>query len=432
MPQPIICLDEQVCHFAERFRSLYSKPQYQYFVTVLLGLMECDGRRTLSGLLHEVGQAPSLSGLSRFFSEAPWSQEAVVASWLSHFRTEMQPLVEAEREEQCKHQLKHRGRPKQPFVTGYVIGDDSTMSKPKGRKMAGLGKHHSTTYDQRIVGHSLVQGLYVLLDRTCPLAPPLYRQATVCEAEQVPFQSKIELMDTLIREFEPVSGTRTHILLDSWYCAKCLWHAARERDFLITTGMKSNRWLRVADETAPQGWCWQKLSDYAAQLRKSDFVQLPWPRGGKMVWVHVVTTSVRKLYRCQVIIVRHSLDAPLSQTRYWASSDLEAAPATLLTHIATRWEIEILFEDGKEELGLDHYQLMSTTALLRFWTVALLAYVFLEEEQQRLRVLWHRPVSIGEARREIQRRHRRGLLEWLHRQFLSGVHPETLFDLFAA
>jgi DDE superfamily endonuclease len=163
----------------------------------------------------------------------------------------MQPLVEAEREEQCKHQLKRRGRPKQPFVTGYVIGDDSTMSKPKGRKMAGLGKHHSTTYDQRIVGHSLVQGLYVLLDRTCPLAPQLYRQATVCEAEQVPFQSKIELMDTHIREFEPVSGTRTHILLDSWYCAKCLWHAARERDFLITTGMKSNRWLRVADETAP-------------------------------------------------------------------------------------------------------------------------------------------------------------------------------------
>ena len=29
MPQPIFCLDEEVCHFAERFRSLFSKPQYQ-------------------------------------------------------------------------------------------------------------------------------------------------------------------------------------------------------------------------------------------------------------------------------------------------------------------------------------------------------------------------------------------------------------------
>jgi hypothetical protein len=432
MPQPIICLDEEVCHFAERFRSVFSKPQYQYFVTVLLGLMECDGKRTLSGVLSKVGEPPSLSGLSRFFSEAPWVQGALVVIWLEHFRAEMQPLVEAEREQQRQQQPKRRGRPKQPLVTGYVIGDDSTMSKPRGRKMEGLGKHHSTTYDQRIVGHSLVQGLYVLLDRKCPLAPQLYRQAKVCEAEEAAFQSKIELMETLIREFEPVAGTKTHILLDSWYGAKCLWHAARERDFLITTGLKSNRWLRVSDETTAQGWRWQKLSDYLASLTEADFVQTCWQRGGKKVYVHVVTTSVRKLYRCQIVIVRQSLDAPLSQARYFASSDLEANTEALLVHISARWDIEVLFGDGKEELGLDHYQLMSASAILRFWTLALLAYVFLEEEQQRLRALWQRPVTIGEARREIQRRHRRCLLVWLHHQFLSGTHPETLFDLFAA
>ena len=432
MPQPIICLDEEVRHFAERYRSLFTKPQYQYFVTVLLGLMECDGRRTLSGLLSKVGQPTSLSGLSRFFSEAPWSPEAVVANWVRHFRAEMQPLVEAEREQQRQLQPKRRGRPKQPLVTGYVIGDDSTMSKPKGRKMEGLGKHHSTTHDQRIVGHSLVQGLYVLLDRKCPLAPQLYRQAKVCEAEEVAFHSKIELMETIIGKFEPVTGTRTHILLDSWYCAKSVWRAARERDFLLTTGLKSNRWLRVRDDSVPQGWRWQKLSEYLTGLAKQDYVPMPWPRGGKTVYVHVVTTSVRKLYRCQIIIVRHSLDAPLSQARYWASSDLEADMETLLTHIAARWDIEGLFADSKEELGLDHYQLMSASALLRFWTLAMLAYVFLEEEQQRLRVMWQCPVTIGEARREIQRRHRRRLLAWLHHQFLSGVHPETLFDLFAA
>jgi DDE superfamily endonuclease len=432
MPQPIICLDEEVCHFAERFGSLFSKPQYQYFVTVLLGLMECDGKRTLSGLLHEVGCPASLSGLSRFFSEAPWSPKAVVANWLRNFRGEMQPLVEVQREQQRQLQPKRRGRPKQPLVTGYVIGDDSTMSKPKGRKMQGLGKHHSTTHDQRIVGHSLVQGFYVLLDRRCPLAPQLYRQAKSCETEEGAFHSKIELMETLIREFEPVAGTNTHILLDSWYCAKCLWHAARERDFLITTGLKSNRWLRVPDDTVPAGWRWQKLSEYMAGLTDQDFALVPWPRGGKKVYVHVLKTRVRKLYCCQVVIVRHDLTAPLSQARYWASSDLDADAEELLGHIAARWDIEVFFGDSKEELGLDHYQLISASAILRFWTLAMLAYVFLEEEQQRLRLLWQRPVTIGEARREIQRRHRRCLLEWLHRQFLSGVHPETLFDLFAA
>lgn len=432
MPVPIICLDEDVRYFAERFREVFSKPQYQHFVTVLLGLMLCEGTRTLSGLLRQIADSPSLAGLSRFLSEAPWEEAAVVESWLRHFREEMQPKVAAELQRERQKQPKRRGRPKAPVVTGYLIGDDSTIEKRKGKKMEGLGRHHSTTQDKRVTGHSLVESLYVLLGRRCPLAPQLYRQQAICEAEGVPFASKIDLMEAVIRTFEPIAGTVTHVLLDSWYSAKRHGLAAREREFLITTGIKCNRWLAVADSTAPQGWKWQRLSEYTAQLSASDYVELAWPKGKKMVYVHVVTTRVRSLYRCQVVIVRQSLDDPVSQARYWASSDVEASPELLLAHIAARWNIEVLFGDGKEELGLDHYQLMSAAAIVRFWTLAMLAYVFLEEERDRLKTQWQRPVTIGEARREIQRRHRRHLLDWLHEQFQSGVEPDALYELLSA
>ena len=82
--------------------------------------------------------------------------------------------------------------------------------------------------------------------------------------------------------------------------------------------------------TAPIGWRWQQLSDYTAQLSASDYCQLKWPKSNDQVYVYVVTIGVRKLYRCQVAIVRQSLDAPLSQARYWASSDLDASPELLL------------------------------------------------------------------------------------------------------
>ncbi len=432
MPIPIICLDTHLRHFAERFRHELSKPQYQHFVIVLLGLMLCEGTRTLRGLLHQVAERPSLAGLSRFFSEAPWEATAVVERWLEHFRQAMQPEVEAELQRQRQGQPKRRGRPHQPVVTGYLIGDDSTMHKRKAKKMEGLGLHHSTTEDKRVPGHSLVESLYVLLGRRCPLAPQLYRQRVECLAEGVPFESLIDMMEGVILTFEPVAGTVTHVLLDTWYSAKRLWRAARERGFLITSGLKSNRWLRVEDPTAPKGWAWQRLSDYTAHLSASDYVQLKWPKGDSDVYVHVVTTRVRKLYRCQVVIVRQSLDAPLSQARYWASSDLEAHPETLLVHIAARWAIEVLFGDGKEELGLDQYQVMSAVAIVRFWTLAMLAYVFLEEEGHRLQQQWQRHVTIGEARREIQRRHRRHVLDWLHGQFQSGIEPDSLYQLFSA
>ena len=219
--------------------------------------------------------------------------------------------------------------------------------------MEGLGVHHSTREEKRVRGHSLVESLYVLLGRRCPLAPQLYRQQAICEVEEVPFESLIELMAQTMLTFEPGEGSVTHVLLDSWHSDKSLWRLAGERDFLITTGIKSNRWLAIAAPTAPKGWRWQRLSDYTAQLKASDYVQLRWPKGKQTVYVHVVTTRVRSLYRAQVVIVRRSLDAPLSQVRDFASSDLQASPQRLLSHIATRWDIEVLFGDSKEELGLD-------------------------------------------------------------------------------
>ena len=434
MPVPIVCLDARLRQFALTFRRCFNRPQMQYFVIVLLGLMLCQEHRTLTGLQRQVAEQTSLSGLSRFFSDAPWSAESVAETWLAYFRTQLEPLVEAERQRQRQRRPKKRGRPTPPIVTGYLIGDDSTQHKRTGRQMAGLGRHHSTTEGKRVVGHSLVQGLYVLLGRRCPLAPQLYRQRTTAEAEGVTFQSKIDLMEALILSFEPVVGTQTHVLLDSWYAAKRLWQAARQRGFLITTGLKVNRALRIDDPTTAQGWRWQKLSDYAASLKAEDYSVQTWPSQTepRTVHVHTLQTRVRKLYRCQIIIVRESLDAPLSEARYFASSDLAADRAQLVAHLAARWDVETLFADTKEELGLDHYQLMSATAIVRFWTLVMAAYVFLDEERARLREERQCHVTIGEARREVQRHHRRRLIDWLSHQLAAGGARDALYRRLAA
>jgi hypothetical protein len=309
------------------------------------------------------------------------------------------------------------------------------MHKPRGKRMAGLGKHYSTTVGAPVVGHSLVQLLYVVAGRRCPLAPQLYRQQAVCSAEHQPFRSKVDLVVAQIAAFRPLADTQTHVLLDSWFSAKRIWKAARDRGFLITTGLKSNRALRVADPDSPQGWHWQTLSAYAAGLTDADYQLMPWPSHGdelRQVWVHVVQTRGRKLYRCQVVIARDSLETPVKEARFWASSDLAATPATLLGHIAARWDIEVLFADGKELLGLDQYQVMSSTAIVRFWTLALAAYAFLEEERARLRDAWQRPVTIGDARREVQRVHWCHLMTWMHQQFQLGVTPQALSERLAA
>ncbi len=435
MRVPIICMDSRLRQFTDAFRSCFSLPQYRYFVTVLLALMLCHEPRTLTALLRTVAVRGSLAGLSRFLSDAPWDEDEVAALWRKRFDAQLQPRVQAAHKLQRATRPKRVGHPKATVVTGYLIGDDSTMHKTRGKKMAGLGNHYSTTHGKPVVGHSLLQLLYVVEGRRCPLKPLLYRQQAVCASEGVAFASKVALVSAQLEAFVPLEDTLTHVLLDSWYSAKQLWKTAKQRGFAITTGLKNNRSLRVADSEAAKGWRWQRLSEYAQGLQASDYQQMAWPRAEeepRQVWVHVVSTRVRKLYRCQVVIVRTSLETPLKEARYWASSDLEADADGLLQHIAARWDIEVLFADGKEVLGLDHYQLMSSTAIVRFWTLALAAYAFLEDERERLRQLRQCHVTIGEARREVQQLHWFHLISWMQQQFRAGQSPRSLAERLAA
>jgi hypothetical protein len=80
MPKPIVCLSEQLHQFLEAFRPCFSNRQWKYFATVFLGLIECEERKTMTGLLRGVGEGISLSGLSRFMS---WIAEDGRREWLS-------------------------------------------------------------------------------------------------------------------------------------------------------------------------------------------------------------------------------------------------------------------------------------------------------------------------------------------------------------
>ena len=63
MRLPSICLDDQLANYLEQFRSCFSKPQYKYFVTILLGLLLCQSGFTLTGILRQVSQDVTLSGI---------------------------------------------------------------------------------------------------------------------------------------------------------------------------------------------------------------------------------------------------------------------------------------------------------------------------------------------------------------------------------
>jgi len=422
MPKPIVCLSEQLRQFTENFRSCFSKRQWKYFVIVLLGLIECEERKTMSGLLRVIGEQVSLSGLSRFLNKWKWSPAEVAQSWLLHFRQRMEEPVQSEHTGLKAKQPKRIGRPKQTVVTGFLIFDDSVHHKPKGQKMGGLGYHYSNTEQKVVAGHCLFTGLYVLLGQRCPLQPRMYCQKNDCEQENQPFQSKVAMTVEEIETFNPVADTQTHVLIDSWYHCKQVRRATQKRGWQVSGALKSNRTMRLIAEDGTRTWI--KLFAYAASLKPEDFCEVTWPsaEGGQKMYAHLVVTWIRKLGPTLLLITCHDPDEPLKTVRYWGSTVLPLDAQALVDILAVRWEVETFFEYEKDLLGSDHYQVMTRQAVLRFWTLTACLLCFLEEQRHRE----DQTATCGDVRRKIQNDHRQNLLLWLETRFKDGLSVEQI------
>jgi SRSO17 transposase len=74
------------------------------------------------------------------------------------------------------------------------------------------------------------------------------------------------------------------------------------------------------------------------------------------------------------------------EVKYFFSNAPADAPLTELLRIAfSRWIIERLFEDGKGEVGLDHFEVRRYLSLIRHLVLSMVSLLFLVKETDRLR-----------------------------------------------
>ena len=81
MPQPIHIQDTRLARYMRLFRHVFSLPQWKYFVTVLLGLLHCDERRTLSALLRHIVVKVTIEEVTTFEPPPDTHTHLLIDSW---------------------------------------------------------------------------------------------------------------------------------------------------------------------------------------------------------------------------------------------------------------------------------------------------------------------------------------------------------------
>ena len=349
--------DELSARLAPRFGRQDIRRRGQAYLRGLLGRVE---RKNAWQLAEALGDATP-HGIQRLLGRARWDADAV--------RDDLRAYV-----------VEHLGEPDSVLIV------DETGFLKKGKKSAGVARQYSGTAG-RIENCQI--GVFLayrsgrgaaFLDRALYL-PKAWAEDSARRREAgipsgVSFATKPELARVMLRRALRAGVPAQWVTADEVYGSDSKFRrlieeaglcyvvavTAAQRLFLggsygradaFADELPKDAWRRLSCGAGAKG---QRLYDWA-------FVALPFPSDRRFV---------------KGLLVRRSIAEPSERAYYLCRFRRGTAPEELVRVAGCRWTIESGFEQAKQEVGLDDYEVRSWDGWHRHITLALFAHAFLE------------------------------------------------------
>jgi SRSO17 transposase len=410
MLERIVKNHEELSNFLNGFRSAFKNcPQYRHFQAYVVGLMIYLGSRNLAGLSRAIPDGKSASSLYRFVAKMDWDEECV-----EQMRWEML-------NRRTRRVLQAAGRQGKQ-VPVFLAIDDSLVEK-SGKQMEGVDYHYSHSAGQTVLAHVWVTGQLVVLGQSYPVGWKLYQRRAACEAADVPFASKPELARTIVREFEPLPGTQTYVLTDSWYPSQDLLDLCQKRGFHLISAVKSDRKFKTASHNL-------QVKQWAQSLPKRAFDLVTVNTTCYKLWSAIGRLS--SAHRVRLVVNRV---IGLKQWHYLISTDRSLTPQTVISYYLGRWEVENFYRVAKQSLGWGDYQMRDLFAIERHVQLMMVTHAYLEIQRQNALAASSEPdahVTLGDIQRQLQALSRRAEIAHVFDLALRGFELDTIYQRLSA
>lgn len=342
--------------------------------TYVKGQLSDLPRKSVEPIALAAGVAPRT--LQEFLGMHRWNEEAV--------RRRVQRLV-----------MRDHADP-----NAIAVVDETSFAK-KGHKTAGVQRQYCGSTGKKdncvitvhlgyVVGdfHALVDGDLYLPKKTWDADRQRCRAAGI--PDTVTYRPKWQIaLDLLDRSL--ANGVRFKYLTADEVYGRCERFRAgvAERGLIYVLEVNRNQY----------GWTpHQRANAPRSTARRVDKL---WRRGGAS-WTlyHVKNTGngpvvweVRATRflpsedqqpgtECWLLVARNVLDG---EVKYFLSNAPADTPVEVLLQVAfSRWHIERVFEDGKGEIGMDHFEVRHYRSITRHLVLSMVSFLFLMQETQRL------------------------------------------------
>lgn len=420
-------MDSYVKIFEPAFRR---REQWQWSKVYMQGLLGDIQRKTAERIALELGQ--NVRDMQHFVGQSPWSKESAV---LIHQGLIAQSLGEAD---------------------GVVLIDESGVVK-QGQNSVGVAAQYCGSVGKVAnsqvgvyVGYVSRRG-YTLLESQLFMPDDWFDETHTdrCQVCGVPdeltYQTKPEIGLELLRAVIKRNEHLAEPLLFQWVAADELYgDSPAFRDGIAALG----KWYFTEIKTTSQVWLNRPevhVSPWKGRGRRPTRLRLRHPTD-RAVTVHSlvahipapawIRATIKEGSKGPIVcdfaflrvvesrgglpgpdlwlVIRRNLDNPPELKFYFSNAPAETPLLELVRLSGLRWPIELIFEEGKEELGFDHYETRSWLGWHHHLLLVSLAHHFLV--RLRLKFKDNAPA----------------LTLYQVRLWLTSVLPKPVFDAAAA
>jgi len=380
--------------FFFRMRPEVSKPQFAHLWSLVLAVVV---NLRSAKLLHLSAVTPSAGHRTRrgaFLSHSDWDAPALLHRAGSDLLASMKP---------------------RPGEVIELILDDTRIAK-RGSKMAWLSKMWDHKLQRFVRGHVAVFAAVAFGGVVMPWRVELWKPKGQSGGPR--YRKLTQIAAEMVRDFEAPAGVKVRVLFDTFYLCSTLARACQNRGFSFFSVAQRNR-----NFTSDNGKR-RKIADLTPGLLKHEGRALRMQRSrGRRVKLRVAAVDghLGKIGRVRMVVSKRPR-GPWKRCVAIVTNERGLRDRQIVEIYERRWQIEVLFKELAQDLGLGDYQMLQTDGIVRHLHVCCLAHLLLTHqsleglgaqarkinEQVRLPPMSQR---LTELRRWIAREHVRKLIK---------------------
>jgi SRSO17 transposase len=311
-----------------------------------------------------------------------------------------------------------------------LILDDHRIAK-RGKKMDRLSKIWDHKEQKFVHGHIVLFAAICFRGVVMPLRLHLWKP----KGQSGPRYRKLtDLAAEMIRQFDVPAGLKVRVLFDAFYLSPVVVKACEKREFAWFSVAARNRCLRREGEKG-RG---KKIGDFAPGLLRHHgrCVHMKRSRGVAKLKIASVNGHLSRIGQVRMVISKRpheTWNSTIAIVTNAAGMDARAIVAAY----ERRWNIEVMFKDLEQSLGLGEYQMLHERAIVNHQHLICLAHLMLthhaingtgekaitSNKEVRLPSIEQRIESLRKAHRDdrIKKLFRKGSLHARYRKKLDTI-----------